>query len=212
MQRYRVVSEGRGVGGRAGCRARMSGPGCWPMSRRRSGLVAGVRRGGRRRSGASVGACAGSGAGRSGGDAGRRRGGDRRSGGAAGPAGPVRAGGVAGDLRGGSWTASTPPLLDAGEAGAGGGAGTGLAAARPRPAGRCRPCVCAGRVQPGLVIDLDATLVTCHSEKEGSAATYKHGLRLSPDAGLAGQHRRGVGRDAAAGERGRERRRRPHPA
>ncbi len=43
-------------------------------------------------------------------------------------------------------------------------------------AGRGVPAVvCAGRVQPGLVIDLDATLVSCHSEKQGSAATYKSG-------------------------------------
>jgi len=40
--------------------------------------------------------------------------------------------------------------------------------------------MCAGRAQPGLVIDLDATLVTCHSEKEGAAATYKHGYGYHP--------------------------------
>jgi len=39
---------------------------------------------------------------------------------------------------------------------------------------------CAGTVVPGLVIDLDATLVTCHSEKQGSAATYKHGYGYHP--------------------------------
>lgn len=32
-----------------------------------------------------------------------------------------------------------------------------------------------GRDLPGLVLDLDATLVTCHSEREQAAATYKHG-------------------------------------
>ncbi len=48
-------------------------------------------------------------------------------------------------------------------------------------AGRGVPAVvCAGRVQPGLVIDLDATLVTCHSEKQGSAATYKSGWGYHP--------------------------------
>ena len=48
-------------------------------------------------------------------------------------------------------------------------------------AGRPLPTVtCAGRAQPGLVIDLDATLVTCHSEKEGTAATYKHGYGYHP--------------------------------
>ena len=40
--------------------------------------------------------------------------------------------------------------------------------------------VCGGRTQPGLVIDIDATLVTCHSEKEGTAATYKHGFGYHP--------------------------------
>jgi Transposase DDE domain group 1 len=48
-------------------------------------------------------------------------------------------------------------------------------------AGRNLPAVvCAGRVQPGLVIDIDATLVTCHSEKEGTAATYKSGFGYHP--------------------------------
>jgi hypothetical protein len=31
---------------------------------------------------------------------------------------------------------------------------------------------CAGMVVPGLVIDMDATLVTCHSEKQGTAPTF----------------------------------------
>ncbi len=48
-------------------------------------------------------------------------------------------------------------------------------------AGRGRPpVVCAGRTQPGLVVDIDATLVTCHSEKEGSAATDKSGWGYHP--------------------------------
>ena len=48
-------------------------------------------------------------------------------------------------------------------------------------AGRELPSViCGGRAQPGLVIDIDATLVTCHSEKEGTAATYKHGFGYHP--------------------------------
>ncbi|MFD4948241.1 IS1380 family transposase [Streptomyces sp. NPDC058409] len=37
-----------------------------------------------------------------------------------------------------------------------------------------------GRDLPGLVLDLDATLVTCHSEKEQAAATYKHGFGFHP--------------------------------
>ena len=40
--------------------------------------------------------------------------------------------------------------------------------------------VCGGRAQPGLVVDIDATLVTCHSEKQGSAATYKSGFGYHP--------------------------------
>ena len=48
-------------------------------------------------------------------------------------------------------------------------------------AGRTIPTVrCAGRVVPGLVIDLDATLVICHSEKEKAAATFKHGYGYHP--------------------------------
>jgi Transposase DDE domain group 1 len=48
-------------------------------------------------------------------------------------------------------------------------------------AGRELPSViCGGRAQPGLVIDIDATLVTCHSEREGTAATYKHGFGYHP--------------------------------
>lgn len=38
----------------------------------------------------------------------------------------------------------------------------------------------AGRVLPGLVLDLDATLVACHSEKEAAAATYKGGFGFHP--------------------------------
>ncbi len=37
-----------------------------------------------------------------------------------------------------------------------------------------------GRELPGLVLDLDATLVTCHSEKEQGAPTYKGGFGFHP--------------------------------
>lgn len=37
-----------------------------------------------------------------------------------------------------------------------------------------------GRDLPGLVLDLDATLVTCHSEKEQAAPTYKRGFGYHP--------------------------------
>ena len=48
-------------------------------------------------------------------------------------------------------------------------------AGRPVPA-----LVCGGVVVPGLVIDLDASLVACHSEKEQAAATFKHGFGYHP--------------------------------
>ncbi|WP_412566745.1 transposase [Streptomyces europaeiscabiei] len=38
----------------------------------------------------------------------------------------------------------------------------------------------AGRMLPGLVLDLDATLVTCHSEKEQAAPPYKGGFGFHP--------------------------------
>jgi hypothetical protein len=38
----------------------------------------------------------------------------------------------------------------------------------------------AGRMLPGLVLDLDATLVVCHSEKEAAAPTYKGGFGFHP--------------------------------
>jgi hypothetical protein len=37
-----------------------------------------------------------------------------------------------------------------------------------------------GRELPGLVLDLDATLVSCHSEKEQAAPTYKGGFGFHP--------------------------------
>ncbi|WP_459650433.1 IS1380 family transposase [Kitasatospora sp. Ki12] len=37
-----------------------------------------------------------------------------------------------------------------------------------------------GRELSGLVLDVDATLVTCHSEKEQAAATYKRGFGYHP--------------------------------
>jgi hypothetical protein len=47
--------------------------------------------------------------------------------------------------------------------------------------GRELPAATAGgRVLPGLVIDVDASLVTCHSEKESAAATFKGGFGYHP--------------------------------
>lgn len=42
------------------------------------------------------------------------------------------------------------------------------------------PARAAGRDLAGLVLDIDATLVTCHSEKEQAAATDKHGFGFHP--------------------------------
>jgi hypothetical protein len=56
-----------------------------------------------------------------------------------------------------------------------------LARAELRGPGRELPAVAAGgRSWPGLVIDVDATLVTCHSEKESAAATFKGGFGYYP--------------------------------
>jgi hypothetical protein len=38
----------------------------------------------------------------------------------------------------------------------------------------------AGRTLPGLVLDLYATLVTCHSEKQQAAPTYRGGFGYHP--------------------------------
>ena len=48
-------------------------------------------------------------------------------------------------------------------------------------AGRPVPTVLCGGVEvPGLVVDFDASLVGCHSEKEQAAATFKHGFGYHP--------------------------------
>jgi hypothetical protein len=79
-------------------------------------------------------------------------------------------------------------------------------------AGRPVPTVrCGGVVVPGLVIDFDGSLVSCHSEKQG-AARISSTIRISPVAGVAGQHQRGAGRDAATGQRRKQHRRQSHPA
>ena len=133
---------------------------------------------GRRASAAPVGARAGSGADRSGGAAGRRRGDDHRSGGAAAPARPVRAG----RLDATAWR-----VLDSVDDTVLAALKRARAEARERAwllraeAGRPVPTVrCGGVAVPGLVIDFDASLVTCHSEKEAAAATFKHGFGYHP--------------------------------
>jgi hypothetical protein len=46
---------------------------------------------------------------------------------------------------------------------------------------RCLPAtVVLGRALPGFVLDLDATIVLCHSEKESAAPTWKHTFGYHP--------------------------------
>jgi hypothetical protein len=52
-----------------------------------------------------------------------------------------------------------------------------LRAEARRPVPRVR---CGGVEVPGLVIDFDGSLVGCHSEKEETAATFKHGFGYHP--------------------------------
>jgi hypothetical protein len=60
-----------------------------------------------------------------------------------------------------------------------------------------------------LTIDVDATLITTHSEKEHAAGNYKGRLWVPPARRVCGRDARGARRSAAARERGREHRRRP---
>jgi Transposase DDE domain group 1 len=55
-----------------------------------------------------------------------------------------------------------------------------------------------------LTIDIDATLIISHSEKEGAAGTYKGGYGFHPLHGYADETRRGDEFDPQAGERRRE--------
>jgi len=55
----------------------------------------------------------------------------------------------------------------------------------------------AGRTLAQVVIDLDATLVTAHSDKEGAKGNFKGGFGYHP-LGVAGQHQRGPRGGAAA--------------
>jgi hypothetical protein len=76
------------------------------------------------------------------------------------------------------------------------------------------PAKAAGRILPGLVIDLDASVVVCHSEKEQAAPTFKRSFGYHPM--LAFCDNTGeflaatLGRDTAPRERGPQHRRRPH--
>ena len=60
----------------------------------------------------------------------------------------------------------------------------------------------AGKLLAGwLVIDLDGTLITARSDKEGAAPTFKMGYGFHPLGGLVCQYRRVAGDAAAAGQR-----------
>jgi hypothetical protein len=86
------------------------------------------------------------------------------------------------------------------------GAGRLAVARRGRPA--ASDCAVRRYDVPGLVIDVDGTLVTCHSEKERRTHVQRRVLAnpllawLDNTEALAG--------DAASGERERQHRRRPH--
>src|SRR4051795_10620034 len=60
-----------------------------------------------------------------------------------------------------------------------------------------------------LTIDVDATLITAHSEKEHAAGTDKRGFGFHPLLGYADETREALGAAAAARQRRREHRRRP---
>jgi hypothetical protein len=64
-----------------------------------------------------------------------------------------------------------------------------LAWAQAAEPGRLASSVVGGFTIPGFVLDLDATIVVCHSEKEQAAKTWSD-LRLPPAAVLPRLHRR----------------------
>src|SRR5512135_1644117 len=57
----------------------------------------------------------------------------------------------------------------------------------------------AGAAPAQVILDLDATLVTAHSEKEGATAHYKRGFGFHPLLCFADLDDNGVGGDALAG-------------
>ena len=125
------------------------------------------------------------------------------------PAGPVRAGGLDGDGVAGPGLGRRHRAGRA-EAARARGPGAGLAAARRGRPDRCRRCGAPGTVVPGLVIDIDATLVTCHSEKEGTAPTFKHGFGYHPLLAWLDNTGEALAGMLRPGNAEREHRRRPH--
>ena len=69
----------------------------------------------------------------------------------------------------------------------------------------------AAQIPAELVVDIDATLITAHSEKEDAAPTYKRGFGFHPLLAYADHGATGTGepgrRDAARGQRQRRHRR-----
>jgi hypothetical protein len=59
----------------------------------------------------------------------------------------------------------------------------------------------AGKTIEQVVIDLDATLVTAHSDKQDARGNFKGGFGHHPPGRLAGQQQRGSGDGAAPGQR-----------
>ncbi|MGH2866646.1 MAG: transposase [Solirubrobacteraceae bacterium] len=90
--------------------------------------------------------------------------------------------------------ASTPGLLDA----------VGEAHARAR----ARVWKLTGAPER-LTIDLDATLITAHSEKDQAAGTFKGGYGFAPMLAYGDQTGEALAGELRSGERGREQRRRP---
>jgi hypothetical protein len=68
-----------------------------------------------------------------------------------------------------------------------------------RAAARERAFSLGARPAGRLVIDVDATLVTAHSDKDGAAGTFKGGFGFHPAAGVPGRPRPGGRRPAARG-------------
>ncbi len=71
------------------------------------------------------------------------------------------------------------------------------------------PARAAGRVLPGLVIDLDASIVICHSEKEQAAATFKKTFGYHPLLAFCDNTGEFPRHPTAQGQRGQQHRRRP---
>ena len=87
----------------------------------------------------------------------------------------------------------------AGDPGCSSAARGSRAGARERLGGR--------RAPERIMIDIDATLIAAHSEKEGAAGTFKGGFGFHPLLAYLDGIARGAGRRAAAGQRGRQHRR-----